>query len=172
MAERLRAVESTTPPDQERDRELAFLQWLASTETAFLECRDGRHIFPGMTDERTQMEIRYGFCFVEAGCPRCGTLLHKVLGVKDGFLTGQRGRAGYEYPDGYLLPKEATGSGGSAMDKAHRAQVRLELLARAFKAKGRDFRSEITADERELEAARKMAASANRARAKKKDPAG
>lgn len=164
MPEPLRVVShSTTPPDQERDRERAFQEWLTSTQTAFLECRDGRHISVGMTDRNTELEVRYGFCFVDMTCPRCGTVLHKVLGVSDGYLTGQRGRSSYEYPEGYLLPKEATGHGGSAMDRDHRAMVRLELTNRAFKAKGRNFKEEVAKDARDMETARKRAAQGPRA---------
>jgi hypothetical protein len=153
---------STTPPDQQREREQAFQNWLASAETAYLECRDGRHIFPGMTDRRTELELRYGVCFAEASCPRCGTTLQKVFGVRDGMIAGQRGRASYEYPDGYLLPREATGSGGSAMDKPHRAEVRLELAKRAFAAKGRNFDREVKADEAKMAKERKANEAAER----------
>jgi hypothetical protein len=151
----VRFLSPTTPPEEGRRREQAFQNWLSSTETAFLECRNGRHIFPGMTDRGTDLEVRQGMCYVEAACPRCGTVLKSVIGIKDGFLT-TGSKASYEYPDGYLLPKEATGQGGSAMDKEHRAKVRLEILDRGLRAKGTSLAKEKKrADSASARAARK-----------------
>jgi hypothetical protein len=152
----LRFQAPDTPPDKEREREQAFQDWLLSTETAYLECRNGRHIFPGLTDRRTDLEVRQGVCYSEAPCPRCGTVLHKLMGVKDGYLVGVSSKS-YEYPDGYLLPPEATGTGGSAMDRDHRAMVRKELMERAFRAKGTTLAKEVAAATRREEAARRAA---------------
>lgn len=139
----------TTPPDQEREREQAFQNWLAAAETAYLECRVGKHIIPGITDERTDKKVIRGVCITEAACVRCGVVLRKQIGVKDGYLQdGGRGNYDYSQANGYLLPKEATGPGGSAMDRAHRGMVRLEVLDRAFHAQGSSLHQEVDKDRR------------------------
>lgn len=145
-----------TPPELGRRREQAFQDWLAGTETAFLECRNGRHIFPGMTDKGTDLEVRQGMCYVEASCPRCGTVLKSAINVNDGFLVG-KSKSTYEYPEGYLLPKEAVGPGGSVMDREHRAQVRLEILDRGLRAHGTSLAKEIGKDKRAAAAASRAA---------------
>lgn len=149
---------STTPPDEERDRQIAFQNWLNSTETGYLECRNGGHVKRGLTDPGTSLEVRQGQCYVQAPCPRCGTVMHSVVGVRDGYLEGPHTRTSYEYPDGYLLPKEATGAGGHAMDRDGRAAVRLEVLDRAFRAKGTSLAKETAAASRRDSAARARAA--------------
>jgi len=92
MAQKIAAVReinvSLMPPDAERERERAFLQWLVSVDTSFLECRNGRHVSRGLTDPRTALSVKQGMCYVEAACPRCGTVLHSAINVDDGFLVG------------------------------------------------------------------------------------
>lgn len=161
-ARKLAPVVQFMPPEAGRSREQAFQNWLKSTETAFLECRNSRHVFPGMTDKGTSLEVKQGVCFVEASCPRCGTVLRSVIGVKDGLLVGQ-GKSSYEYPEGYLLPKEATGAGGTAMDREHRAQVRLEIVDRGLRAKGTSLAKEAARD-------KKSTAARGRAAAKRREP--
>jgi hypothetical protein len=140
-------VVGDTPPEVARQREQAFREWLESADTNYLECRNGRHVIPGYTDEKTSMEIRRGVCIVEAPCERCGVVLRKLIGVKDGFLM-PGGRSGYDYSrvPGYLLPPEACD--GASMSKERRADVRLELLARGYKARGKTLARERAADAR------------------------
>src|SRR5277367_2040068 len=88
---------SLTPPDAEREREKAFLQWLVSVDTSFLECRNGRHVSRGLTDAHTALSVKQGMCYVEAACPRCGTILRSAINVDDGFLVGPHTRTSYEY---------------------------------------------------------------------------
>jgi len=145
---KLAAVRTLTPPEMERQREEAFHDWLVSTATAYLECRNGRHIIPGITDRSTELEVREGMCHVESSCVRCGTAIRTVFGVEDGLLVGRGRLKSYDYPEGYLLPKEATGPGGAAMDKAHRALVRLEILNRGLRTRGTSLAKEIAKDKK------------------------
>jgi hypothetical protein len=143
-AGRRRNLSLVTPPEVARQREEAFQSWLSSTETAYLECRNGGHIIPGITDDRSDAKIVQGVCLTEAACVRCGITFKKQIGIRDGFLVGG-GRASYDYSSapGYLLPREATGPGGSAMDRTHRGEVRLELLERAMRKRGTTLRKEV-----------------------------
>lgn len=150
-----------TPPDAERDRERAFQDWLASAPTSFLECRNGRHIKVGLTDKNTDLNIRDGMCYAEESCPRCGVVMTSVYGVHDGSLQS-RTRSGYSYPEGYLLPKEATsGTPGTAMSKERRAEIRLELMDRGFRAHGTTLAKAAAADKKR--AAGKAAQAAKKA---------
>ncbi len=137
----------TTSSELARIRQQAFDNWLASTETAYLECRNGRHIIPGYSDPSTSMEVRRGVCVIEASCRRCGVVMRKLVGVKDGYLQ-HGGRSSYDYTqaDGYLLPPEACD--GAAMGRDRRARVRLELLERAFRARGTSLPRQRAADAR------------------------
>lgn len=158
---RLRSV--GLPAEVAREREEAFQDWLHSVETAYLECRNGHHVIPGITDERTELEVREGVCLQESACVRCGVTTKKVLGVKDGYIVGGSRRS-YDYSSapGYLLPKEACD--GHAMDRDHRGQVRLELMERGFKRRGKSLATEIARD-------RKRVAARERSAAKKRQPA-
>jgi hypothetical protein len=144
---RLKVVGSTTPPEEARRREQAFQDWMAGAETAYLECRIDRHIMPGISDERTSKEVHQGVCVIERACVRCGVVLRKLIGVRNGYLVGG-GRSNYDYSraDGYLLPPEATGPGGSAMDREHRGQLRLEVIDRAFRARGSSLYKQMAND--------------------------
>lgn len=140
-----------TPAEDARRREQAYQDWLHSTETAFLECRNGGHVKPGLTDEKyTKLDVRQGVCIEEWTCPRCGRVETKLMGVKDGFLVGTSTR-GHQYPEGYLLPKEACD--GTAMSKERRGEVRLELMDRRFRAHGSTLAKEVAKDTRREKAA-------------------
>lgn len=145
------------PPEVAREREQAFLNYLASTETAYLECRNGQHINRGISDQNTAKEVRDGMCHVEWSCPRCGTVIESVIQVQDGFLVGPKRRTRYQYPDGYLLPKEATGPQGEGMSKERRAAIRLELLERGFRAQGKSFSLEVEKDRSQQKKGKKVA---------------
>lgn len=162
-ARKLRILGSATPPEQEREREQAFQDWMASAPTAYLECRTDRHIIPGISDEKTAKEVHQGVCFIEAACVRCGVVLRKQIGVKNGYLVGSGGRGNYDYTqaEGYLLPKAATGPGGAAMDRDHRGMVRLEVVDRAFRARGTSLAREVAADNRAQAAEQRRLEKAN-----------
>lgn len=150
-----------TPPDEERDRQLAFQEWLNSAPTAFLECRNGRHIKPGLSDRNTDLNVRDGMCYAEESCPRCGVTMTSIYGVHDGSLQA-RTRSGYIYPEGYLLPRAATGgTPGTGMSKERRAEIRMELMDRGFRAHGTTLAKEVAADKRRSDAKAARAAKRN-----------
>jgi hypothetical protein len=147
-ARKLQVVRTgTTPPDKQREREQAFRAWLSGAETSHLECRNARHIIPGYSDPETKLEVRRGVCIIESPCERCGVVLRKLVGVKDGTLM-PGGRSGYDYSGvpGYLLPPEACD--GAAMSRERRAEVRVELMERGFAAHGTTLARECARDAR------------------------
>jgi hypothetical protein len=144
----------STPPEIARQREESFRAWLETADTSYLECRNGRHIIPGYNDPRTSLEVRRGVCVIEAPCERCGVVLRKLVGVKDGTLM-PGGRSGYDYTlvPGYLLPPEACD--GAAMSRERRAEVRLELLERGFAARGTSLAKQRAIDARRTKSKKK-----------------
>ena len=113
----------------------AARSWASKADTQHLECRVGRHRFPGYTDLGTGKNItldynrKDGVYELVLDCERCGTSVRKIVTKGTGEIS-ESGR--YTHPDGYLF-QDGT---GYRMDKEGLGQVRLELISRALESKG------------------------------------
>ena len=123
------------------DEEAAFLEWLLRAPTVVLECRIGRHVFPGITDERLDVKTRQGRVQLAADCIRedadgesCGTHLVKYLG-ETGILEGARAK--YDHDSAYKIPEGVADPDSHQLTKEQRGMVRQELLRRKTQAKNR-----------------------------------
>lgn len=132
----VRLVAPLSPAEEERRRTQVFRTWLSQCPTSYLECRNGQHVKPGITDKDTEVEVdrKQGLIFIQEPCPRCGTIISKTLGLADGYLQFEQ-RGGYVHPDGYLVPKGARD--GHVMGKERRGEVRLELVNRKLAISGK-----------------------------------
>jgi|SRR5215831_1862251 len=122
------------PPPRPLDPKtrIAYENWVqttASTET--LECRVGRHRWPGLTEKAlTATEQKNGQWLLEADCDRgCGVALWRIMDA-DGYIIRSVPR--YDYTKtGYLLPTEARS--GHGLSSEQKAFMRRELLNRRLK---------------------------------------
>lgn len=125
-----------TAPEKQRKAAVAFRNWLTALPDDYIECRDfKRHRWTGRLDKRTFMEVREGACYVESTCERCAMVLQEVTGIKRGYLSGPTARRTLP-PEGYLIPKEAT---GAITGKERSEAVRHELLERAFQLRSMEL---------------------------------
>lgn len=123
------------------DEEAAFLDWLVNAPTLVLECRVGRHVFPGITDERTDTKTRQGKVQLSAYCVRedadgatCGTYLIKYLG-ETGILEGARAK--YDHDSEYKIPEGVADPDSHQLTRVQRGMIRKELVKRKERAKNR-----------------------------------
>jgi hypothetical protein len=121
------------------DGEAAFADWVKAASTAVLECRTGRHFFPGITDERLSVSRRRnGGYELTAPCTRevdgenCGTTLRKILGP-DGVL--EWGTSTYEYDSRYPITDPQIELKNHNLTKAQRGLIRVELARRKEEAR-------------------------------------
>lgn len=119
--------------------EAEFRSWADSAPTEVLECRVGRHVFPGITDERTKHRAKQGRVIIEAHCLRnCGTFLRKYLGAT-GILEGAYTR--YDQDSDYKLPPGLTETSNNRLSKAQIGYIRMVLIKRKEKMAARQERA-------------------------------
>jgi hypothetical protein len=110
---------------RQSDEDALFDEWFARASVETMECRvASRHRLPRITDPATRVKrgrVRQRLVtLVEQTCEWCGT---EVVYNTDGDGIVQSRRSGYNWDDGYLLPK-----GAGRMTKERRALLRLKLI--------------------------------------------
>lgn len=98
-----------------------FRKIIQKTDTNRLECRNGRHRFPGITDPRTEVTRPKGVYQIIGYCERCGTKVTKLS--RSGYL--DEGGPSYVHPPDYLIE-----GAGDIDQRDKNAVVRAELIRR------------------------------------------